>query len=128
MIGRAEEDPIMALREMADTLKLTTAQRDSLAVIHRQFEIARDSVLGNVAHKVGTVPQKPKMDEIYARLMGARSEHIDMLISALTVAKEVLTPAQRRQMPRYEARRFETKYLEALRDGTGTYVDTRGGL
>ncbi len=129
-ISGISSDPIMSLRRLSDTLKLTIAQADSLAVLNRQYWIAKNAVFGSTAHELGTIPDSANVDVLYERLMRARREHIDVIINTIAAAKELLTPAQRRKMPRYEAMQMETHYLQSLREGTGTYLDARnrGGL
>lgn len=126
-------NPMTAILQQADTLRLTGRQTDSLATMNRWFSIKRDSIWDPVAKYLAALPDSYDQGEAYARYRRAREASVDLLIPLVPKVKGVLTPAQLRLLPDYIRAYLDTQYLSSIRSGTmgvgnaSTFPSPQGG-
>ena len=111
-------NPMATMLRDQDTLKLTSAQADSLATINRRFIVQLDSIWSPVAKQFAALPDGYDRDAVYARYQRAREASIDLLLVAAPRVKALLTKDQIRKLPDYIASALDKRYLTNIRSGT----------
>jgi hypothetical protein len=109
-----------------DSLKLTSAQADSLASLNRMYAIRNDAIWSPVAKYFAELPKSYDQSEAYDRYMEARKATVDLLMKIAPAVKDLLTPEQRRKLPAFVASYLEPRYLASIRSGTATFTGNSG--
>lgn len=115
-------NPLTTILRQQDTLQLTAAQADSIAVMNRRYTYRSDSIWAPVGRHLGTVGSEYDADDAYDRWVRARRAQVDMLIRMAPAVNSLLTPAQRRKLPASVVNFLDTRYLRSIRSGTNTFV------
>jgi hypothetical protein len=105
-----------------DTLKLTSMQADSIAVMNRRYQYRADSIWAVVSKYFGTLGAKYDPDGVYDRFLEARRAQIDMLMRIGPAVNALLTPEQRRKLPQGIVNSLDPRFLLSIRNGTNTFV------
>jgi hypothetical protein len=111
-------NPMAALLRDQDTLKLTSAQADSIATINRQYLISVDGIWSPIVKDFAALPDTYDHDEIYHRYILARRQTVDLLKQISPRIKGILTAEQFRRLPPFVASYLEHRYLASIRSGT----------
>ena len=109
-----------------DTLQLTAEQADSIATLNRRYTIATDSIWGPIAKDYYELPIEFDRGAAYERYIRARHATVDLMIRYAPMVRDLLTPAQRRKLPPTFQNYLDTRYLLAVRSGTGMYLGGAG--
>jgi hypothetical protein len=111
-------NPMAALLRDQDTLKLSSAQADSIATLNRQYLIKLDGIWSPIAKDFAALPDTYDHDEIYHRYIIARRQTVDLLKQVSPVIRKILTDEQYRKLPAFVASYLDTRYLASIRSGT----------
>jgi hypothetical protein len=111
-------NPLAHLLKQADTLGLTRAQADSLAIMNRGYLKVLDSVWIPTVKYLSELPDDYDRATAYRRYREARETSVDALIKLVPFVKGLLTPEQRRHMPSFIAPFLDTRYLASVRSST----------
>lgn len=109
---------MVQLLRQSDTLRLTGAQADTLAMLNCSYVIQLDSLWIPVTHAWAQLPTEYDEGETYARYRQAREASVDLLIAIGPRISRLLTAEQRRKLPAFVAAAFEERYLESVRSST----------
>jgi hypothetical protein len=115
-------NPMATILQFQDSLRLTTAQADSIASMNRRYMLRADSVWTGTARYLGSLPEEFSAGAAYSRYVASRRAQIDMLMEIGPVIREILTGEQRRKLPALVNSALDPRYLVLIRDGTRTYV------
>ncbi|CAN5597261.1 hypothetical protein BH23GEM1_BH23GEM1_07540 [soil metagenome] len=118
-------NPMATILRQQDSLRLTAAQADSIAVLNRAYTVRTDAIWTPLAKEFAELPDDYDRDAVYARYMRARRETVDLLTGVGPVIKKLLTAEQLRKLPAFVAGYLEPRYLASIRNGTATF--TGGG-
>jgi hypothetical protein len=119
-------NPMTSILRQQDSLRLTSVQADSIAVLNRRFTYRSDSLWAPVTRYLAGLPAQFDEGEAYDRYMRARRTQIDMLMEMAPHIRGLLTPAQRRKLPASVINVLDPRYLVSIRNGTSTYVGSAG--
>jgi hypothetical protein len=119
-------NPMAAILREQDTLKLTSAQADSIATLNRQYIIKLDGIWTPIVREFSALPDTYDHDEIYHRYIVARRQTVDLLKQMSPRIKGILTNEQFRRLPAFVASHLDTRYLASIRSGTAG-LGTGGG-
>jgi hypothetical protein len=119
-------NPMGTILRQQDSLKLTSAQADSLASLNRMYAIRNDAIWSPVAKYFAELPKSYDQGEAYDRYMEARKATVDLLMKIAPAVKDLLTPEQRRKLPAFVASYLEPRYLASIRSGTATFTGNSG--
>jgi hypothetical protein len=108
-------NPMFFILQQSDSLKLSRAQADSMAALSRTFARFTDSVWTPVASYLAALPDRYDTGEAYERYVSARARTVDFLLTLVPHARAVLTPAQRRRLPKQVANYLDERVLKFLR-------------
>ena len=111
-------NPMATVLRQADTLKLTSAQADSLATMNRTYVIRLDSVWSPLSKFLAELPARYDEDVAYAKYKKAREATVDLLRKVAPEIKTLLTDEQRRKLPTIVTSYLDQRYLTAIRSGT----------
>jgi hypothetical protein len=111
-------NPMYMILQQQDSLHLTRAQADSLAWLSRLYAVYADSVWTPVANYLEKLPDDYSSGDAYARYVSARERTVDYLLRLVPDVKGVLTPSQRRKLPRQIANYLDERVLRFLRSST----------
>ncbi|HEY5060725.1 MAG TPA: hypothetical protein VII52_04265, partial [Gemmatimonadaceae bacterium] len=111
-------NPMYLILQQGAALGLSRAQADSLATLSRAFSQFADSVWTPAGRFLASLPRTYSTGEAYDRYVSARARTVDFLITLVPDAKRVLTPAQRRRLPRQIANFLDERVLRFLRTST----------
>lgn len=122
-------NPLAAILRQQDSLKLTSAQADSLATLNRLYTIRNDAIWSPIARFLADLPATYDKDAAYDRYVAARKATIDLMIQLAPATKGLLTTEQRRKLPTFISSFLEPRYLASIRSGTAgfTAVSMFGG-
>jgi hypothetical protein len=115
-------NPMATILRQQDTLKLTSVQADSIAVLNRMYAIKNDSIWTPVAKYLAELPDKYDRAIAYDRYIRARRASVDLLTTIVPDVKGLLTEEQRRKLPSFVASYLEPRYLASIRSGTATFT------
>lgn len=121
-------NPLSAILRQQDTLQLTSAQADSIAVMNRRYTYRSDSIWAPVGRSLGTLGADYDAGEAYDRWIRARRAQVDMLIRMAPAVNALLTPVQRRRLPSFVVNYLDPLYLRSIRNGTHTFVSGGSGF
>jgi hypothetical protein len=119
-------NPIATILRQQDSLKLTSAQADSLATLNRAYAIRNDAIWSPVAKYFANLPDHYDQSEAYDRYITARKATVDLLMKIVPDVKDLLTPEQRRKLPAFVSSFLEPRYLASIRSGTATFTGNSG--
>ncbi|WP_337170148.1 TonB-dependent receptor [Gemmatimonas aurantiaca] len=111
-------NPMATILRDQDTLKLSAAQADSLAMMNRRYTVRLDSIWAPIARRYAELPDGYDRDRIYWEYVKAREASIDMLRGYAPAVKQLLTDTQRRQLPAFITSSLDDRYLKSIRSGT----------
>lgn len=111
-------NPLATILREQDTLKLTSAQADSIATMNRQYVIRLDGIWSPLVREFSALPDDYDHDEVYHRYIVARRQTVDLLKALSPRVKDVLTAEQIRRLPAFIASYLDTRYLASIRNGT----------
>ncbi|HEY4953333.1 MAG TPA: TonB-dependent receptor [Gemmatimonadaceae bacterium] len=115
-------NPMATILRQQDTLKLTSVQADSIAVLNRMYAIKNDAIWAPVAKYLADLPDRYDQGAAYERYIDARRASVDLLTSIVPSVKSLLTEEQRRKLPAFVASYLEPRYLASIRSGTATFT------
>jgi hypothetical protein len=118
-------NPLSTILRQQDTLRLTSQQADSIAVLNRRYTYRADSLWAPVARALGGLGQRYDIDTAYDLYIRARRAQVDMLIRIAPHVTGLLTPEQRRRLPQGVVNALDPRYLLSIRNGTNTFVGGR---
>ncbi len=122
-------NPMATLLRSADTLKLTTAQADSLATMNRWYLIRLDSIWSPVAKEFAALPVAYDREAVFERYTKARQASVDLLLRLEPRLNALLTREQKRKLPAFIASYLDKRFLKSVRNGTaGTGFGVPGGF
>jgi hypothetical protein len=119
-------NPLSTILRQQDTLRLTSQQADSIAVLNRRYTYRADSIWAPVARELGALGQTYDMDAVYDLYIQARRAQVDMLLRIAANVTALLTPEQRRKLPMQVVNALDPRYLLSIRNGTNTFVSGGG--
>ena len=119
-------NPMSVILRQQDSLRLTSRQADSLAVLNRRYTYRADSLWAPVARDFAALGPTYDADEVYDRYMRARRAQIAMLEQLAPAIRGLLTAEQRRRLPASVGNILDARYLASIRNGTGLYVGGGG--
>src|SRR5205814_4368359 len=111
-------NPMVTILRQQDSLRLTSAQADSIASMNLRFTYRVDSLCTTVARYLAALPAQYEDDDAYGRYVRARRSHIELLIQTVPLVRELLTPDQRRKLPPGVTNTLDPRYLMSIRNGT----------
>ena len=111
-------NPKFFILQQSDSLRLSRAQADCMAALSRTFARFTDSVWTPVGAYLAALPDRYDTGEAYERYVTARSRTVDFLLTLVPQAKAILTPAQRRRLPKQVANYLDERVLKFLRTST----------
>jgi Carboxypeptidase regulatory-like domain len=115
-------NPLATILRQQDTLKLTSVQADSIAVLNRMYAIKNDSIWTPVAKYFADLPDKYDQAAAYDHYIQARRATVDLLTTIVPAVKGLLTEEQRRRLPAFVASYLEPRYLASIRSGTASFT------
>lgn len=115
-------NPMTSILRQQDSLRLTSVQADSIAVMNRRFTYRSDSLWAPIARHFAQLPARYDEGEAYDRYMRARRAQIDMLMQMAPHIRGLLTKDQRRKLPGSVVNVLDPRYLVSIRNGTSMYV------
>jgi len=115
-------NPMTSILRQQDSLRLTSVQADSIAVMNRRFTYRSDSLWAPIARYFAELPAKYDEGGAYDRYMRARRTQIDMLMQMAPHIRGLLTKEQRRKLPGSVVNVLDPRYLVSIRNGTSMYV------
>ncbi len=119
-------NPMLAIIQEQDSLRLTSAQADSLASMNRSYTFLSDSLWTPVAVYLSGLPPKFRRDDATDRYQRARRAQVDLLLRFAPLAWDILTPVQRRKLPAEITAAMDPRVLRFIRAGTGLYATGDG--
>lgn len=119
-------NPLATILRDQDTLRLTSAQADSVATLNRQYLIKLDGIWSPIVREFTALPDTYDHDEAYHRYLVARRQTVDLLRDIAPRVKRLLTDEQFRRLPSFVASYLDTRYLASIRSGTAG-LGTGGG-
>jgi hypothetical protein len=112
-----------------DTLKLTSAQADSLATMNRWYLIRLDSIWAPLAKQMAALPDDYDREAMYERYVKGREASVDLLLRLVPRINAMLTKEQKRRLPAFITSYLDVRYLASIRSGTaGTPFGGAAGL
>ena len=124
--GGGLPNPLAAILRQQDSLRLTSAQADSIATMNRWYLVRIDSIWSPVASYFASLPDVYDQGDAYDRYLSARKATVDLLSTLAPRVKSVITEEQMRKLPAFIAGYLEPRYLASIRTGTATF--TGGGM
>jgi hypothetical protein len=115
-------NPMSTILRQQDSLRLTSAQADSIAVLNRMYTIRNDAIWTPVAKYFAELPNTYDQTAAYAHYMLGRKATVDLLMKIAPAVRDLLTPEQRRKLPPFIASYLEPRYLASIRSGTATFT------
>jgi hypothetical protein len=111
-------NPVNMIMRQVDSLKLTGAQADTLALLNRRYTLQLDSIWSPAAKYFAQLPERYDEADAYARYLVARRRTVDLLAGLAPRLNALLTTEQRRKLPPLVSAYLDTRYLAAIRSGT----------
>jgi hypothetical protein len=111
-------NPLATILREQDTLKLSSAQADSIATMNRQYVIRLDAIWSPIVREFSALPDDYDHDEVYHRYIVARRQTVDLLRGLAPHVKRLLEPEQIRRLPPFVSSYLDTRYLASIRNGT----------
>jgi hypothetical protein len=122
-------NPLAAILRDQDTLKLSSAQADSVATMNRHYVITLDGIWSPIIREFATLPDDYDHDAAYHRYIVARRQTVDAMRALAPAVKDLLTADQWRRLPSFIASYLDPRYLASIRSGTaGLATGGFGGM
>jgi hypothetical protein len=115
-------NPMTSILRQQDSLRLTSFQADSLAVLNRRYTYQSDSLWAPVGRYFASLPANYDEGEAYDRYMRARRAQIDMMLEIAPHVQGLLTKEQKRKLPAQIVNIMDPRFLHSIRNGTATFV------
>jgi len=115
-------NPLAVVLRQQDSLRLTGAQADSIAVLNRAYTVRVDSIWSPFMQHLATLPDNYDDEDTYQRFLKSRKATVDLLMNLGPPVKRLLTSDQRRKLPTFIASYFEPRYLASIRSGTANFT------
>lgn len=115
-------NPLSTILRQQDTLRLTSSQADSIAVLNRMYTIRNDAIWSPVAKYFADLPDSYDQGVAYEHYIQARKATVDLLMKIAPTVKDLLTAEQRRKLPAFVASYLEPRYLASIRSGTASFT------
>jgi hypothetical protein len=115
-------NPLATVLRQQDSLRLTGAQADSIAILNRWYTIRVDSIWSPFMQHLSTLPDNYDDEDTYRRFIKARRATVDLLMKLGPPVKGLLTAEQRRKLPPFIASYLEPRYLASIRSGTASFT------
>ncbi|HTR79554.1 MAG TPA: hypothetical protein VMH39_15655, partial [Gemmatimonadaceae bacterium] len=115
-------NPMVTILRQEDSLRLTSLQADSIASMNRDYNYRVDSLWTPVTRYLAALPNTFDKAEAYDRFLTARHAQIDLMARIGPLLDQLLTDEQRRKLPAAVTNVLDPRYLDSIRNGTGTYV------
>lgn len=120
--GGGLQNPMATILRQQDSLKLTSAQADSIASLNRRYTVKNDAIWSPIAKYFAGLPATYNRNVVYDRYISGRKATIDLLIQIAPTVKDLLTSEQRRKLPANVQSYLEPRYLASIRSGTATFT------
>ncbi|MEP6834585.1 MAG: TonB-dependent receptor [Gemmatimonas sp.] len=111
-------NPMTLILTQADSLNLTRAQADSLAMLNRVYTIAFEDIWTPVAQSLAALPVNYDRKAAYEKYREAREASIDVLLRIASDVRGMLTRTQLRRLPTQALTSLDTRYLASVRSST----------
>jgi hypothetical protein len=111
-------NPLAQLLRNADTLKLTSAQADSVATLNRWYSIRLARLWAPLAKEFAALPDDYAHGAAYSQYRRAREQSVDLLLQVAPGVRELLSAEQRRKLPALVATHLDSRYLRSIRSAT----------
>jgi len=111
-----------------DSLRLTSLQADSIAVMNRRYTYRTDSLWAPVGRSLAALPTTFDEHVAYDRWLSARHAQVDMLMQMAPAIDALLTKEQKRKLPASTLSMLDRRYLASIRDGNALYANGSGAL
>lgn len=116
--GGVTINPLAMILRQTDSLRLSSAQGDSLATMNRAYLITLNRLWAPVIKELAGLTDHYSHEQAYALYKKTREVSVDELIKVAPRVKNVLTPAQRRKLPALVAAHLDPWYLKSIRSAT----------
>jgi hypothetical protein len=103
----AIRNPFNPILQQGDSIKLTDAQADSIAILNRRFVQAMDPPYTALARYLEALPNDYDADAAWDSVRVTYTRGLDLLATQARALETLLTPAQRAMMPRIIARWYD---------------------
>ncbi len=121
------QNPMAAIMRQVDTLKLTSAQADTLATMNRWYLVRLDSIWAPLAKQLAALPDSYDRQDVYVKYVKAREGSVDLLLRLVPRINKLLTKEQKRRLPAFVTSYLDVRYLSSIRSGTAGGSFAGGG-
>ncbi|MDQ8155144.1 MAG: Plug domain-containing protein, partial [Gemmatimonadota bacterium] len=131
--GGVTINPMAMILRQTDSLRLTSAQGDSLATMNRAYLIQLNRLWAPIIKELAGLTDNYSHVQAYAQYKKTREASVDILMKVAPRVKNVLTPEQRRKLPSIVAAHLDPWYLQSIRSATvggtagGPFIFMGGG-
>jgi hypothetical protein len=119
-------NPMAVILRQQDSLRLSSAQADSIATLNRWYVVRLDSLWAPVATYLASLPDRYNEEEAWRRYLNTRRATVDLLTQLAPDVRGILTGEQLRKLPAMVTSYLEPRYLASIRSGTATFA--AGGM
>ena len=116
--GAGLVNPLAAILRQADSLHLTRAQSDTLAMLNRRYTLELDSLWAPAAKYFAALPDHYDESNAYDHYLVARRRSVDFLAGLAPRIRALLSGEQRRKLSPLVAAYLDPRYLASIRSGT----------
>ena len=114
---RTYSNPFETMLRQQDSLGLSDAVADSIAILNKTYGKTIDSIWTPIAKYLAALPDKYDLDEAYDRVRSAENLMIDKMAIFGPTAKSLLTAEQIRKLPPFIALFLDNQALRQIRPG-----------
>ena len=115
-------NPLSTILRSQDTMRLSSKQADSIAILNRKYTYRADSIWAPVAKDLGNIGQTYDMSIAWDKYVKARRAQIDLLMDVVGQVNKLLTKEQTRKLPPQIVAYLDPRYLISIRSGNNTFV------
>lgn len=116
--GGVTSNPMAMILRQADSLRLSSAQGDSIATINRAYLITLNRLWAPVIQELAGLADDYSHDQAYALYKKTREVSVDELLKVAPRVKRLLTKEQQRKLPPLVAAHLDPWYLQSIRSAT----------
>jgi hypothetical protein len=116
--GGVTINPIAMILRQTDSLRLSSAQGDSLATINRSYLITLNRMWAPVIRELAGLSDNYSHEQAYALYKKTREASVDELMKVAPRVKRVLNKEQQRKLPSLVAAHLDPWYLQSIRSAT----------
>jgi hypothetical protein len=116
--GGVTSNPMAMILRQTDSLRLTSAQGDSVATINRLYLITLNRLWAPVIKELAGLSDNYSHDQAYALYKKTREASVDELLTVAPRIKQLLTKEQQRKLPALVAAHLDPWYLQSIRSAT----------